>query len=130
MIDVEQRTGHFYDTFAGTENDLNHVLSTLFDSEHEITIFWNSRFVDLSEVQSMFQNNPIQFLILHWIYKARTQSLTFNFPLLKTLRRKVYSLEQSVCKRHGLAMIPACHYYSSLDTNLFTGEANALNTVG
>ena len=37
MIDVDQRTGHF----AGTENDLNHVLSTFVDSEHEITHFFS-----------------------------------------------------------------------------------------
>ena len=27
MIDAEQRTGHFYNNLAGTENDLNHVMS-------------------------------------------------------------------------------------------------------
>ena len=36
MIDAEERTGYFYDNFAGTENNLNHVLSTFVDSEHEI----------------------------------------------------------------------------------------------
>ena len=47
MIDAEERTEHFYDNFAGTENDLNHVLSTFVDSEHEITSFCHSRYVDL-----------------------------------------------------------------------------------
>ena len=39
MIDVEQEAGHFSDNMAGTENDLNDVLSTFVDSEHEIPIF-------------------------------------------------------------------------------------------
>ena len=50
MIDAEERTGQIYDNFAGTENYLNHVLSTFVDSEHEISNFCNSRYVDLSEV--------------------------------------------------------------------------------
>ena len=29
MIDAAERTGQIYDNFAGTENDLNHVLSLL-----------------------------------------------------------------------------------------------------
>ena len=33
MIDAEERTGQIYDDFDGTENDLNHVLSTFVDSE-------------------------------------------------------------------------------------------------
>ena len=64
MIDAEEGTGNFYDNFAGTENDLNHVLSTFVDSEHEITNFCHSWYVDLSEVQSIFQNNTNEFSIL------------------------------------------------------------------
>ena len=60
MIDAEERTGHFYDNFDGKENDINNVLSTFV----EITNFCHSKYVDLSEVQSIFQNNPNKFLIL------------------------------------------------------------------
>ena len=44
IIDAEQRTGCFYNNLAGTENDLNHVLSTFVDSEHEIIIFCHSQY--------------------------------------------------------------------------------------
>ena len=47
MIDTEQSTGHFYTNLAGSENDLNHVLSTFVDSEHEITNFCHSQYVDI-----------------------------------------------------------------------------------
>ena len=36
MIDVEQEAGQFSENMAGTGNDINHVLSTFVDSEHEV----------------------------------------------------------------------------------------------
>ena len=55
MINDEQRTSHFYNKLAGTENDLGHVLSTYVDSEHEITNFCRSQYVDISEIHAIFQ---------------------------------------------------------------------------
>ena len=60
MINDEQRTSHFYNKLAGTENDLDHVPSTYVDSEHEITNFCHSQYVDMSEIHSIFQNVQIQ----------------------------------------------------------------------
>ena len=53
-----------FGNMAGPENDLNHVLSTFVDSEHEIPNFCNSRYVDISELHSLFINNGNEFLIL------------------------------------------------------------------
>ena len=36
MIEVEQEAGQFSDNMAGTENDVNHELSTFVDSKHEV----------------------------------------------------------------------------------------------
>ena len=52
MIDVEQESWQLLDNMTGTENDLNHVLSTFVDSEHEIPNFCHSRYVDTSELWS------------------------------------------------------------------------------
>ena len=57
MIEVEQEAGQFSDNMAGTENDLNHVLSTFVDSEHGIPNFCHLRYIDMAEIQSIFQNN-------------------------------------------------------------------------
>ena len=57
MIDVEQEAGQFFDNMAGTEKALNHVLSTFVDSEDEIPNFCNSRYWDMSELQSLLINN-------------------------------------------------------------------------
>ena len=128
VIEVERRTGHFDNNLAGTENDLNHVLSTFVDSEHEITNFCYSQYVDMSEIHSIFQNSPKEFLIL--TLNIHSVHAKFNnFLLLTTLLLKVYILERFVCKRHGLPVIPICRYYNYLDTNLFTRAVNVLSTV-
>ena len=78
IIDAEQRTGCFYNNLAGTENDLNHVLSTFVDPEHEITNICHSQYVDMSEIHSIFQNSPKEFLIL----TLNTQSVNAKFDNL------------------------------------------------
>ena len=68
MINDEQRTSHFYNKLAGTENDLDHVLSTYVDSEHEITNFCRSQYVDISEIHAIFQNVQIQLWTTRYRY--------------------------------------------------------------
>ena len=41
--------------FAGTENDLNHILSTFVDSEDEINNFSTSNYVAMADIQPIFQ---------------------------------------------------------------------------
>ena len=40
--------------FSGTENDLNHILSTFEDSENEIENFFTSNYVAMTDTQSIF----------------------------------------------------------------------------
>ena len=130
MIDAEERTGQIYDNFAGTKNDLNHVLSTFVDSEHEISNFCDSRYVDLSEVQSIFRNNPNELLILTLNIQSVNAKFNNLFPVIDNLTSQGLYLEQFVCKRHGRPLIPTCHYCNFLDTNSFTREVNVLSMVG
>ena len=85
MIDVEQRTGHFDNNLTGTENDLNHVLSTFVDSEHEITNFCHSQYVDMSEIHSIFQNSPKEFLILTLNIQSVHAKFNNLFPVIDNL---------------------------------------------
>ena len=73
-----------------------------------------------------FETTRMNSWYLRWIYKVSMQSLTIYFPLLTTSHRKVYILEQFVCKRHRRPLIPTCHYCNFLDTNSFTREVNVL----
>ena len=128
MIDAEERTGQIYDNFAGTENDHNHVLSTFVDSEHEISNFCHSSAVCWF-VQSIFQNNPNESLILTLNIQSVNAKFSHLFPVIGSLTSQVYILEQFVCKRHGRPLIPTCHYCNFLDTNSFTRKVNVLNMV-
>ena len=85
MIDAEQSTGHFHTNLAGSENDLNHVLSTFVDSEHEITNFCHSQYVDISEIQSIFQNSPNEFLILTLNIQSVNAKFDNLFPVVANL---------------------------------------------
>ena len=84
MIDAEQSTGHFYTNLAGSENYLNHVLSFFVDSEHEIN-FCHSHYVDMSEIQSIFQNSPNEFLILMLNIQSVNAKFDNLFPIIDNL---------------------------------------------
>ena len=47
--------------FSGTENDLNHILSTFEDSEDEIENFSTFNYVAMAGIQSIFQNGQSDF---------------------------------------------------------------------
>ena len=130
MIDVEQESWQLLDNITGTENDLNHVLSTFVDSEHEIPNFCHSRYVDTSEVQSLFQNNRDEFLIRTLNIQSINAKFNNLFPVINNLTSQGLYFGASVSKRLGLPVILICLYYNSLDTNSFTKVANVLRMVG
>ena len=130
MIDVEQESWQLLDNMTGTENDLNHVLSTFVDSEHEIPNFCHSRYVDTSEVQSLFQNNRDEVLILTLNIQSINAKFNNLFPVINNLTSQGLYFGASVSQRLGLSVILICRYYNSLDTNSFTKVANVLSMVG
>ena len=85
MIDIEEESWQLFDNMTGTENDLNHVRSTFIDSEHEIPNFCYSRYVDTSEVQSLFQNNRDYFLILTLNIQSINAKFNDLFPVINNL---------------------------------------------
>ena len=127
MIDVEQESWQLFDNMTGTENDLNHVLSTFVDSEHEIPNFCHSRYVDTSEVQSLFQNNRDEFLILTLNIQSINAKFNNLFPVINNLTsRGLYF--GAICLQETWILI--CRYYNSLVTNSFTKVANVLSMAG
>ena len=85
MIEVEQEAGQFYDNMAGTENDQNHVLSTFVDSGHKIPNFCHSRCIYMSEIQSIFQNNYSEFLILTLNIQSVNAKFNNLYPVINNL---------------------------------------------
>ena len=46
-------------------NDLNQLLSTFVDSEHEIKNFCSSQYIDLSDLSSILKNDDFAILTLN-----------------------------------------------------------------
>ena len=88
MLDDDD-ISHF-EGYVGTDKDLNHILSSFEDSEHEITTFCDSRYLSLCDIKSLFQNNETDFLIM----TLNTQSICakFNnmFPIISSLSASGY----------------------------------------
>ena len=70
---------------AGTENDLNNVLSTFVDSEDEIPNFCHSRFLYMSEMQSILQNNYSELLILTLNIQSVNAKFNNLYPVINNL---------------------------------------------
>ena len=149
MIDVEQEAGQFCDNMAGTENDLNHVLSTFVDSEHEIPNFCNSRYVDMSELQSLFISNGNELILTLNIQSVNAkfnnlfpvinnlasqglyfgaiclqETWTSNDSDLSLIQLPGYQLihQGSICTKHGGLIIYLNESYSYKMRNLYTSS--------
>ena len=61
MAEIDNDIAEYFRCLAGTENDLNHILSTFVDSEHEIKFFCDSRYIELSDIKSVIKNYGKEF---------------------------------------------------------------------
>ena len=68
--------------FSGTENDLNHILSTFEDSVNEIKNFSTSNYVAMTDIQSIFQNGQSDFVIA----TLNIQSINAKFDNLYAIK--------------------------------------------
>ena len=129
MIDAEQRTDRFYTNLADSENCLNHVLSTFVDSEHEITNFWHSHYVDMSEIQSIFQNSQNEFPILTLNIQSVNAKFDNLFPDIDNLSFQGLYFGGICLQETWTLVISICRYCNSMDNNLFTRVVNAQSTA-
>ena len=74
--------------FYGTENDLNHILSTFVDSEQEIATFCDSSYITISDIQSIIKNHDKEFSIL----SLNTQSINAKFDKIYAIVNNLSSL--------------------------------------
>ena len=73
--------------FSGTENDLNHILSTFEDSEDEIENFSATNYVAMTDIQTIFQNGQSDFAIA----TLNIQSINAKFDNLYAIVNNLYS---------------------------------------
>ena len=92
---------YFFENLTGTENDLNNVLSSFVDSEHEIVNFRDSRYIDMSDIKSVFKQSLSKFHILSLNVQILMRNLITYFRLLTICLPPAYTLAQFVCRKRG-----------------------------
>ena len=74
----------YFENFTGTEKDLNHILSTFDDADHEIVNFCNSRYITFSDTASNFQNSH-EFITLSLNVQSINAKFNQLFPIVSKL---------------------------------------------
>ena len=83
MADIGDIT--FFENLTGTENDFHHVLSSFVDSEHEIVNFRDSRYIDMSDIKSVFKQSLSNFHILSLNVQSINAKFDNLFPIINNL---------------------------------------------
>ena len=78
----------YFENFAGTEKDLNNILSTFDDADHEIVNVCNSRYITFSATAPFFQNSHNEFITL----SLNVQSINAKFNQLYPIVSKLPSM--------------------------------------
>ena len=74
---IELDVAEYFQCLAGTENNLNHILSTFVESEHEIENFCDSPYIELSDITSIIKDDGKDFTIL----TLHIQSINLNLTI-------------------------------------------------
>ena len=83
MADISDIT--FFENLTGTENDLNHALSSFVDSEHKIVNFHDSWYIDMSDIKSVFTQSLSNFHILSLNVQSINEKFDNLFPIINNL---------------------------------------------
>ena len=85
MAEIDNDVAEYFQCLAGTENDLNHILSTFVDSEHEIENFCDSRYIELSDIKSVIKNDGKEFTVLTLNIQSINAKFDNLYPVINNL---------------------------------------------
>ena len=85
MAGIELDVAEYFQCLAGTENDLNHILSTFVESEHEIENFCDSRYIELSDITSIIKDDGKDFTILTLNIQSINAKFDNLYPVINNL---------------------------------------------
>ena len=88
MAGIEYDVVEYFQCLDGAENDLNHILSTFVESEHEIEHFCDSRYIELSDITSIIKDDGKDFAIL----TLHIQSINAKFDNLHLVINNLSSM--------------------------------------
>ena len=75
----------YFQCLASTENDLNHILSTFVESEHEIENLCDSRYIELSDITSIIKDDGKHFIILTLNFQSINAKFDNLYPVINNL---------------------------------------------
>ena len=85
MAGIELDVAEYFQCLAGTENDINHILSTFVESEHEIENFLDSRYIELSDITSIIKDDGKDFTILTLNIQSINAKFDNLYPMINNL---------------------------------------------
>ena len=104
-------------------------MSNFVDSEDEIMNFCESRYIDMCDIESAFQSNQNEFVVL----SLNIQSIKAKFDNFVAIINRLSSLGiffGAIClqEKNGSRPTQTYHYYKCRDINLFTKATSFQNT--
>ena len=83
MAGVEHNVAEYFKCLAGTENDLNHILSIFVESE--INNFCDSSYIELSDITSIIKDDGKDFTILTLNIQSKDAKFDNLYPVINNL---------------------------------------------
>ena len=85
MAEIDNDVAEYFQCLTGTANDLNHILSTFVDSEHEIKNFCDSRYIKLSDIKSVIKKDGKEFTVLTLNIQSINAKFDNLYPVINNL---------------------------------------------
>ena len=86
MAEIDNDVAEYFQCLAGTENDVNHILSTeLNNSEHEIENVCDSRYIELCDIKSAIKNDGKEFTVHNLNFQSINAKFDNFCPVINNL---------------------------------------------
>ena len=85
MAGIEHDFAEYFQCLAGAENDLNHIVSTFVESEHEIENVCDSRYMELSDITSIIKYDGKDLTILDLNIQSTNAKFVNLYPVINNL---------------------------------------------
>ena len=111
MARIQLDVAEYFQCLAGIENDLNHILSTFVESEHDIENFCDSRYIELSDITPIIKDDGKDFTILTLNIQSINAKFDNLYPVINSLSSMGLISGPFVVRRPGFHLMLMYHYY-------------------
>ena len=111
MAGIELDVAEYFQCLVGTENDLNHILSTSVESEYEVEHFCDSRYIELSDITSIIKDDGKDITILTLNIQSINAKFDNLYPVINNLSSMGLYSGPFVFRRPGFHLMLMYLYY-------------------